>query len=343
MSFKTIAQLNAELTKTYPKGCVGKPLVYGEITTREELAALRVSEIYQRLLAEEKLLSYGTLNLSLLIPAVISRRPSSLGDDAGDFVIDGQHKAELHFNSAVDCAEHPFPIVILNHDEDATLAEVLKAEALLFQNLNTQRKSLTKLDELRSEVVFGDEFALHIESCMKLLSLSADRFGSRKPYARTVTTFNQFYYCVKEDYPCTTVGLDNLSEGYELWEQIYGDGDARKVQVHGTAFRAVCFINEFINHGLTNGRATKFKAWCIESLARAFSQQKLVKGYGTFASPRWVLYRVIERYNDETANLSGRGAQTLGSKTLLAAANKDKKFAHPDEETWKKIVIDATK
>ena len=59
--------------------------------------------------------------------------------------------------------------MVLKHKYDPNLSlaknyeKVLKAEARLFEHLNTLRKKLTKLDELRAEVCQGDELATDIE------------------------------------------------------------------------------------------------------------------------------------------------------------------------------------
>ena len=69
-----------------------------------------------------------------------------------------------------------------------------------------------------------------------------------------------------------------------------------------------------------------------------WTQAKLVKGYGSFASPRWVLHRIIAKYNEEIS-IVGTGAQTLGPVTLVDAAKVNRLFEHPDEDEWKRIVV----
>ena len=69
-----------------------------------------------------------------------------------------------------------------------------------------------------------------------------------------------------------------------------------------------------------------------------WTQAKLVKGFGSFASPRWILYRIIDKYNEEIS-VAGSGAQTLGPVTLVDAAKVNDAFAHPDEDEWKRIVL----
>ena len=72
-------------------------------------------------------------------------------------------------------------------------------------------------------------------------------------------------------------------------------------------------------------------------LREHYSQAKLVKNHGNYGSPRWVLYRVIDKYNDIMTNLHGSGAPTLGKQTLQIAEKVNPAFAHPDAEQWARI------
>ena len=80
-------------------------------------------------------------------------------------------------------------------------------------------------------------------------------------------------------------------------------------------------------------------------LAKNYNPIKLVKGFGTFTSPRYTLHRVIDKYNDvmENCQKAGKGV-TIGPMTIYHAANNvSKDFAHPDEDRWSKIVEAAKK
>jgi hypothetical protein len=281
------------------------------------------------------LTKYGVFNLSLCIPTIISRRPSNLQDLSGDYIIDGQHKAMKYLSSGCNLG---FPVEVLTHDPDASYKEVLIAEALLFKSLNTQRSKLTKIDELRSDLVYGEPFAVHIECVMKALNLQCDRFGSDKKDAAEVTAFTHLYYAVKNDYPENTLALAQIESGYELWKKIYVTNKSNPAdKVNGTAFRAICFLHKF-SEELNNGRKDKFLNWCIDNLAINYNQTNLVKGFTGFTCPQWILYRIIERYNDQEKNNTGTGAQTIGPKTLVDVASKDERLQHPDEDEWKNIL-----
>ena len=353
MSSRTIKETLVDLkARGYDvsSGSHGVPLKF-EFATKEQVENNKVDELYQRLISIFKVNSYGECNLSLLIPSIISRRPKELEDYSGDFVIDGQNKEIIYANSGHDGDGETSgcPQMVMEHEYDPTLSKIknykkiLKKEAQLFQQLNTLRKKLTRLDELRAEVCFGDPLAKAIESVMKQLNVESDRFGSDKVGAKTVKSFSQFYYTLTADYEIhNELTVEKIKDGYDLWTKIYGDTPSG-AKVHGTAFRAICFLRRYLDEGLTNGIQKSLEKWCIEELAKQFSQDKLVKGFGSFDSPRWVLYRIIDKYNDLISNEYGTGAPTIRAKRMVEAVelSEEERFKHPDEEVWKRIEKEA--
>ena len=353
MSSLTIRETLVDLkAKGYDvsSGFHGLPLKF-EFATREQVENNKVDELYQRLISIFKVNSYGECNLSLLIPSIISRRPIELEEYSGDFVIDGQNKEIIYVNSGHDGdgKTSGCPQMVMEHEYDPTLSKIknykkiLKKEAQLFQQLNTLRKKLTRLDELRAEVCYGDPLAKAIESVMKVLNVESDRFGSNKVGAKTVKSFSQFYYTLTADYEITNeLSVEKIKDGYDLWTKIYGDTPSG-AKVHGTAFRAICFLRRYLDEGLTNGIQKSLETWCVNELAKQFSQDKLVKGFGSFDSPRWVLYRILDKYNDLISNEYGTGAPTIRAKRMFEAfeLSGEDRFKHPDEEEWKRIVKEA--
>ena len=352
MSSSTIKELTSQVKQqgyAILPGWKGQPLEYTS-SNREEVGNNKVDDLYQRTISVLKLNDYDQCDLTLLIPAIISERPEELAeiDRDGRYVIDGQNKEVIFYNATSGKQKEDniptMPEMVLKHKYDPTLSlqdnyeKVLKAEAKLFEHLNTLRKKLTKLDELRAEVCQGDGLATDIEDTMITLNLVSDRFGSKESNAKEVKSFSQFYYCLTGDFNNENgVGTSKttklLKAGYDLWSAIY----PKEEKVHGTAFRAICLIDRFTNEALSNGLQEKFRNWCKEELSKQYSPVKLVKGFGTFESPRWTLHRVIEKYNDMMSNMVGSGAPTIGPKKLVAAAELNKVFVHPDEDEWQRI------
>ena len=360
MSSRTIKQILVDLKKQgydVLPGFKGKQLKF-EYASKEQVEKNKVDDLYQRMISVTKIKSYGECDLSLLIAALISRRPVEFGDLAGDYVIDGQNKEVIYANSGHegDGKTSGCPQLVMEQEYDPSQSfeenyrRILKEEANLYYHVNTWRKKLTQIDSLRAEVVIGEPLAIEIESIMKQLVLVADRFGSEAENAKEVTNFSQFHYTLTADYNSdgTKGGFQpiisslKIQEGYNLWKKIYGDVPNGS-KVHGTAFRAICFLRRYIDEGLTNGIQESFENWCIEHLARCFNQEKLVKGFGSFSSNRWVLYRILDKYNDEMINKFGSGAPTIKEKRMVQAVamSGEEKFRHPDENEWERICIKA--
>tara|TARA_B100000085_G_scaffold183044_1_gene167289 strand:+ start:1289 stop:2491 length:1203 start_codon:yes stop_codon:yes gene_type:complete len=365
---KTITELSKEIRYKVIPGISGKALK-SEVWYREEIQKARVSK-YQRMLSSKHLQSYGKVDMELLIPPIISRRPNYLGEElGGDHIIDGQHKLILYYNgtSLLNEEEKKYGgvrVMVLEHDENSTLQEVELKEAKLFKALNTNHKKLNLVDIYRAEVYENDPTAIHVRSVMENIDVQYDNFGSESPKARIIETFNQFNYTITADYPQNSAALISIKSGYEFWKKIYAkkDTEQKLVNLHGTAFRSICFIDRFITEGLSGKKALKFYEWCVKELLKQFNQKKLVETSGSFDAPRWALYKTILKYNEMMTNEHGGAAACyiIGPETLAAAIKNsgqdsagEARFMHPDEDTmilmynlskekqeaWRKTVI----
>jgi len=332
---KTVQQIVNE--KKYPikVGSKNVPLEYGKLNL-EEVKSLKVCERYQRKISPNKLKDYGELDYNLLIPSVVSRRPESCGDYSGNYLEDGQHKAVLYVNSNPNPDEKNFTVVYLDHKEGSSLKEVLDLEAKVFKAINTQRKKLTKIDELRVDLCYDDPIAVRMHGLMDKFNIHNDDFGSNRDDRKIVQGFNHFYNTVVFDYPSGDkhpLSDLKLEAGFELFNKIYG----RDNYVHGTSFRAICFLERFISEGLTNGRQETFFKWVTSDFFRStFSQKQLIVGFTSFDSPRWIFHEVIRpAYNSYNNNNSIRGIN-IEKKTIQQIVDKtgEKRFYHPQE--WNK-------
>jgi hypothetical protein len=347
---KTVAELSQEVLYKVIFGVVGKSLKF-EIWFRSQLERAKVDQNYQRILSEKQLAKYGEVDMTLLIPLIVSRRPISLGEElGGDHIIDGQHKALLYYNGTKlltfeqEKEYGGIPVMILEHEENATFQEVQEKEAKVFKALNTLRKKLELVDQLRASVCENDESpenktAVHVLSVMQAIDLNYDNFGSESVNLRKVETFNQLYYAITADYPMDASGLVKIQGGKDFWEKVFGK--KKTGIVHGTAFRSICFLDRFINEGLTGKRRESFYAWCINELSKQFNQKSLVSSSGSFDAPRWALYKVILKYNEMTTNEHGNAGSAfiIGPKTLYDAIKNsgrdgkgESRFMHPDED-----------
>ena len=250
-----------------------------------------VDSLYQRMLSHAKIKSYGQCNLGLMVASIISRRPAELEEYAGDYVIDGQHKEVTY---GVNCDENAPPVTqqVLVHEYDhniskiANLKRILMAEAELFWSLNTLRRKLTKVDELRAEVVCGEEDALHVQSVMQELNVQKMMVSvlTKIVLSKLVTSVSSIISST-----LTTVRMFSVLKRSSVDINFGKKFMDSKVVVHGTAVRALCFIDRYIEEGLSNGKAKRFREWIVANLAAQFSQEALVKGHGSFDSNRWDL------------------------------------------------------
>ena len=174
---KTLGELSQEFSYVnVQKGTIGTPLKYKDYT-KDEIQDLVSEHKYQRLISASALKKQGIMNWSVLLPMVIAVRPDSVPQlERGSRVIDGQHKGIKYLQSGT---EKPYTCCVIEHEEGSTLAECEKEEAKIFTILNTKRKKLTKLDEIRAGVVWEQDEALYVQEVLLSLRLKVDGlFGS---------------------------------------------------------------------------------------------------------------------------------------------------------------------
>ena len=311
----------------------------GEVLKRENIHTddLKTDPDYQRLVASAQISSYGPLKRDRLQTSIISRRPQSCGDFAGDFIIDGQNKACMLEVSGVQDRNDPdtlLPCQVKTWPEGTPLNVIREGEARLFLDLNTQRKNPSKVDTYRSQAFFGHKEAMLMEKSLIELNLQVDNFGSKKSDALELYTPNPFFYMMLNDLEGNTKNTSKAKSALDLYKTIYPKSKEKKSKhIHGQVLRTMLLIYEFSENGLTNGRQTKFKEYISGTkLAETYSPEKLVKNFGGFSGPKYVLHeRVIYAYNNYVTANAGSGAQTISDKTLETAKQLDKKFAHPEE------------
>ena len=329
-NFRTVSDLatDPKLLKSVQNGCVGKSLKY---ETYSDPGLLKVSKLYQRLLSVYAVKKYKKLDLKLLIPAVVARRPKSLGKNGGDWLIDGQHKAVLYFLSGVNKEGIEFPAMIYEHEEDATLDDCEKIEAEIFYALNTQRKKLSKIDEIRAGVVFNEPVSLWVERMLKSFNIHADGFGSTEEDAKELKSFNQFFIAVTQDYSMDDPDSeDYLTNGYELWHDMFKD--AKEDYVTGPMYRACCLLAHFLNDVLENGQRKLFYDYLTTLLPRVENQTTLTKGFIDANAHRYIFFNIIDKYTNSLDYKNAGPRHQIGQATWDAAVKVSKRFTRLDGE-----------
>jgi hypothetical protein len=317
---KTLGQLAQQFAYlNVPTGTIGEKLIYLE-QPRSEIEKLYVADEYQRLTSASNLKKQGKMNWTLLLPMIVAIRPNSVSEsERGSRVIDGQHKGIKYLQSGV---EDPYGCLYLYHSEDYTLDQCLEAEAKIFSALNTLRKKLSKLEEIRAGVIWKEPSALWVQEVLLVLNLIVDgSFGSNEDDALELKGFYQFWF-MTEDY--SSDKLDKILKGFRLWKKIFNNAK----HVNGATLRSMVLLQEFIDT-LTNGRKLKFYDYVTKVLPVIISQDSLVKPYTDRKSNRYVLYFILEKYGEycEAQNLAS--AYRIGKETIKDAEKISSKFGDP--------------
>lgn len=329
-NFKFVVDLaaNPKLVNSVKHGFEGRSLKYENYA---EPGALKVSKLYQRLLSVHAVKKYNKLNLKLLVPAVVARRPKSLGKNGGDWLIDGQHKAVLYFLSGARKENVDFPVMIFEHDEDATLEECEKHEAEIFYALNTQRKKLSKIDEIRAGVVFDEPVSIWVERMLKKFNIQADGFGSAEDDAKELKSFNQFFIAVTSDYKMEDPDAeDYLTAGYELWFDMFKD--AKENYMTGPMYRACCLLAHFLNHVLENGQQKLLYDYLTKLLPLVETQTTLTKGFIDANAHRYIFFNIMDKYMHTKDYKAAGPRHQIGEATWDAAIKVSRRFKRPDAE-----------
>ena len=319
---KTLGELSQEFSYVnVQKGTIGTPLKYKDYT-KDEIQDLVSEHKYQRLISASALKKQGVMNWSVLLPMVIAVRPDSVPQlERGSRVIDGQHKGIKYLQSGT---EKPYTCCVIEHEEGSTLAECEKEEAKIFTILNTKRKKLTKLDEIRAGVVWEQDEALYVQEVLLSLRLKVDGlFGSDADDAKELKGFYQFWFLTC-DY--NRANLDKITKGYDLWKKMFKN--KKDKHVNGTALRAVVFLQEFLDK-LKNGRKLKFYNYISQILPTVISQDGLVKPYTDRKSNKHVLYYILEHYKEYCRANGFAPAHCIGEETLKDIIQVDKRFEDP--------------
>ena len=324
---KTIEELYALLEKKVkqPVGACGIQLEYQQFT-REEVGQMIPEPKYQRLLSASTLKKQGQLNWTLLLPMVIAIRPDSVPEASrGARIIDGQHKGFKFFASQVD--DIPYTCCVINHPEGSTLEECEKREAQIFTALNTQRKKLSKLEEIRAGVVWDEPAALWMQTILLTLNIVVDdTFGSENDDALEGKGFYQMWF-ISDDLK-TEKHLPTIVGGFNLWKACFGKSSK---YVNGTALRSMVLVYEFLQT-LRNGKRREFEKFLINIMPMTIGQDRLVKPYTDRKANQHVLHSIIGMYSAycEAQNIDKN--YRIGAETIANAVSVNPKFHNPNQD-----------
>ena len=177
---------------------------------------LLISSAYQRYICISTIKKAKQFNYLLCQTLVIALRP-----DGSYVIIDGQHKAIMAILSGEDL---DLPCQIFKHDVNATLAQCIKIEAQLFEDLNTSRKNTSRLDKVRAGLSYGDEESVEFQNNFISIGVQAEGIGYDEGievngWAKAVESIGKWKI------PNTRRAVDFLRPIYESkWHLDYVDG-----------------------------------------------------------------------------------------------------------------------
>jgi len=177
---------------------------------------LLVSSSYQRYICISTIKKAKQFNYLLCQTLVIALRP-----DGSYVIIDGQHKAIMAILSGEDL---DLPCQIIKHDVNASLAQCIKIEAQLFQDLNTSRKNTSTLDKVRAGLSYNDEDSVEFQDNFVSIGVQAESIGydegvELQGWAKAVESIGKWKI------PNTRRAVDFLRPIYENnWNLEYVDG-----------------------------------------------------------------------------------------------------------------------
>ena len=321
--YQTIMQIAADpkvakqAEKWITKGAYGKKLRYMEFV---DVSGIKVSIQYQRDFSPAAIKEFSQLNRMLLVPGVIARRPFTLGEQGGDWCIDGQHKAVFcQLAEAFESGE-TYPAMLLEHDDDSTLEQCLKLEAELFHALNTKRRKLSKIDVIRAGVLFDDPEACWILTVMEALKIHSDRFGSLDGDAIELKSFNQFYIMTTKDYKVGK-GMQCHIDGMKLWDNIFAENF-----VTGSTLRGCTYTQEFMNEVLNDGQSKEFHNFLTKKY-RDTKQSTFMRGMPQDGNThKWILHQFLFDYKDYCSIHNIPSRHCIGIATMEQACKISKRF-----------------
>lgn len=243
----------------------------------------KISKDYQRHISPSAIRKGGALDLTKLTPIVACKRP-----DGDFFVVDGQHRTLRVIHSDYN---EKVPVVIYEHDEDATISDCMKVEAQLFFELNSLAKKPTKLDEVRSGISMKETKSMRIYDAFIALEAKCDNVGYLEDDALEVQVFSHFYICINSDYKDD---LASVLAGWKFYKKLFPN-DTKKY-INGYMLRACCLLLEFKNE-LSNGRLTRFSEYVYNVWSKR-TIKSITRGRATVLSPQYILDDLINDFND---------------------------------------------
>lgn len=258
---------------------------------------LKVSKAYQRAISGAAIVKYKQFDPSLATVVVVSVRPQRLGGDI--VIVDGQHTSLMGLFSGV---EPDLDTLEMHYSEDATLEEVQRAEAELFDDLNTKRKNPSKLDLIRTHLFLNDKDALRFESILNACNLQVDGIGKDGGDAVTTQSGSRIIKTIEqygEDYASYIVRAVNTMR--DLWGTDENPlQEIRDDMIHGLTTLFVFLDNAGKVEGGSgnglNGKRKNFLVWMNNQMGKT-SMRKYYHNTAGGNTHFKIVHQIVKEYN----------------------------------------------
>ena len=234
---------------------------------------------------------------------VIALRP-----DGSYVIIDGQHKAIMAILSG---EELDLPCQVIVHDANASLAQCIKIEAQLFEDLNTSRKNTSTLDKVRAGLSYNDEESVKFQDNFISIGIQAEGIGyddgiEVNGWAQATESIGKWKI------PNTRKAVDFLRPIYEnKWHLNYIDGS----MIGGLA--AVFNLLDAVGSGDKNKGLKTYLKTNFSSISRG-DWTKNTRGQSDVLIAR----KIVTDYNNDVSKNNIEGAK-IGDDNLNNNGLKD--------------------
>ena len=303
---------------------------------RDKILKFLVAEIYQRLIDDGNIKKYGQLNPQLLTSPILAERP-----DGKIYIIDGQTRSILVARSGMD--DVPLNCLVYVHDKNSSIKEMEAIEAKIYKSINSNLKTLTTLDKIRSGVVFEDPESMWVLRVMKELKLKSKHFGSEDDDALELIGFNQFYQLVAKSFPCGSNEMESLKRidimktGLEAYKKMFSHDpkftSKDQPEIYANILRGCVLMTEFRDTVLRNGQVSVFDDFMNSEPFRHTNGKTISKKIGANGSSnKQFLHDVaLEQHKMYCSNHGIKGPHCIGDTTYDRTKKFGKKFTRVGE------------
>lgn len=269
------------------------------IFTKLPVHVLNSERKYQRFISKNTIQKAKRLNLSLLQPLVVWKRPN------GTFVIvDGQHKGVMSFLG--EGPDFEVPCILYEHPLERSHNECIEVEAQMFENLNMSRKNVSGLDKYRAGIAYGDEESIQFENSLIAVGVYAENLGDTE-YGVEVRGWVKLRAAyTKYNLRYTKNAVDFLKPiYYNHWDKQYVDG---------SMVFALTAINYLMDKHLGPKKSNGLKTYLRNHFDKTTANKWTANTAGN-TDYIIIARRIIDKYNTLVENEFIDGA-IIGQKTL---------------------------